>query len=91
MIMWQEKNSIAIDPYKLLPNTYQNLDISKGDLFFDSSLIQDGAAATTAYAKLQFTQMSDSERKALIDALLQYCELDTLAMLMIYQHWQSKK
>ncbi len=91
MIMWKEKNGVATDPYKLLPNTYQKLDISKDDLFFDSALIHDGAAATTAYAKLQFTQMSDSERKALIEALLQYCELDTLAMLMIYQHWQSKK
>jgi len=25
----------------------------------------------------------------LVASLLQYCELDTLAMLMIYEHWKS--
>jgi hypothetical protein len=27
------------------------------------------------------------ERNALREALLQYCELDTLAMVMIWEHW----
>jgi len=36
---------------------------------------------------MQFTEMSDMERNALREALLQYCELDTLAMVMIWEHW----
>jgi len=38
---------------------------------------------------MQFTDMTDAEREALRNALLQYCELDTLAMVMIYEHWES--
>jgi len=33
--------------------------------------------------------MFDSERKIIIEALLKYCELDTLAMVMIYQGWED--
>ena len=53
--------------------------------------IEDGAAAMLAYSKLQFTDMTNQERKLLTSALLQYCELDTLAMVMIYEHWNSLK
>jgi hypothetical protein len=42
-----------------------------------------------AYAKMQFSQMSDKERTNIIKGLLKYCELDTLAMVMIYEHWKS--
>ena len=33
----------------------------------------------------------EEEKKALIHALKQYCELDTLAMVFIYEHWLSVK
>ncbi len=46
-------------------------------LFDDDELNQDGAA-TIAYAKLQYTHMSDFERNELRKALLRYCELDML-------------
>jgi len=36
---------------------------------------------------MQFTQMSVEERKSLKNALLKYCELDTLAMAMIVEAW----
>jgi hypothetical protein len=44
----------------------------------------------TAYAKMQFEEMSDYERGELTSSLLQYCELDTLAMVMIYEAWKKK-
>ena len=31
--------------------------------------------------------MSETERSALKASLLKYCELDTLAMVMLYEHW----
>ena len=40
-----------------------------------------------AYAKMQFEHMSDYERSELQAGLLKYCELDTLAMVMIYEAW----
>ena len=47
--------------------------------------ISDGGAALTAYGKLQFEEVSEEERMAIRDGLLRYCELDTLAMVMIYE------
>ena len=51
------------------------------------SLLQvaDGGAAMTAYARMQFSEMSEIESKELQKALLKYCELDTLAMVMIWE------
>ena len=43
----------------------------------------------TAYGKLQFQEMSAPERIAIQSALLKYCELDTLAMVMIYEEWKA--
>ncbi len=54
------------------------------------SEINNGGAALTAYALMQFTQMTDGERTKIKDALLRYCELDTLAMVMIYEAWKSQ-
>ncbi len=49
--------------------------------------VDDGGAATIAYAKLQFFDLPDAEREAVRTALLRYCELDTLAMVMLYEYW----
>ena len=40
-----------------------------------------------AYARLQFDEISDDEREELREVLLRYCELDTLAMVMIYEYF----
>ena len=45
----------------------------------------------TAWARMQFCEMTLDERHAIIAGLLRYCELDTLAMLMIYEHWLSRR
>ncbi len=51
--------------------------------------ISEGGAATTAYARLQFEEITDAERHRMEAALLRYCELDTLAMVMIYEAWRE--
>lgn len=51
--------------------------------------IDDGGAATLAYAKLQCFEMPGEEREAIRLALLRYCELDTLAMVMLYEYWRE--
>jgi hypothetical protein len=35
---------------------------------------------------MQYTEMSIEERTALEKALLKYCELDTLAMVIVFEH-----
>jgi hypothetical protein len=54
----------------------------------ETSVIAEGGAAATAYARLQFEDITQANRDKIIAALLRYCELDTLAMVMIVQGWQ---
>jgi len=47
-------------------------------------------AAATAYHKLQNdVDLNEADRKDIETSLLRYCELDTLAMVMILQAWQG--
>ena len=43
----------------------------------------------TTYARMQFEEISDTERDVLRKALLRYCELDTFAMVMLYEAWRG--
>ena len=85
-----DENGVVKDPYKLLPKLF--IDASENDLdalMSDSDSLANGGAALTAYGKLQFEDISDYERKELRKALLKYCELDTMAMVMIYEAWRE--
>jgi hypothetical protein len=77
------------DPYKTLPETFVDIDPSIVETFVSAEKISDGGAAMTAYAKIQFSQMSEIERNSVIKSLLKYCELDTFAMIMLVEHWQE--
>lgn len=84
------ENGSPISPYKLLPPLFDGW--SSEDLnsnITDIESVSDGGAALTAYGKLQFVEVSPQERKEIENALLKYCELDTLAMVMIYEHLKS--
>jgi len=78
-----------LDPYAQLPPLFQDISAHDTQLLFEDTELSNGGAALTAYAKLQFTEMSDYEREALTQGLLKYCELDTLAMVMIYEAWRE--
>ena len=47
--------------------------------------ISEGGAAMMAYAFLQFTDLDEQGKKAIEKALYKYCELDTMAMVMIME------
>lgn len=79
-----------LDPYKLLPPIFSDLDLETMDGLITDGSIADGGAAMTAYARMQFTQMSETERERVTKALLKYCELDTFAMVMIYEYWRQE-
>lgn len=85
-------NFTVIDPYKKLPKLFTDVSDKNLELISnDNDEIKNGGAALTAYSKMQFSEMSDLERKELSSALLRYCELDTLAMVMIYEAWREWK
>ncbi len=90
---WQwiqyDDNGKVKDPYKLLPRMFQDISDHDMEILSSDDELRDGGAALTAYARMQFEQMSDYERSEITRALLKYCELDTMAMVMIYQHWRE--
>ena len=59
----------------------------------DTTAIADGGAAMSAYAKMQFTEMTSGERERIVKALLKYCELDTFAMVLVWEglaYWMNE-
>jgi hypothetical protein len=74
-----------LDPYKLLPKMFQDIPEDVCDMLIGTDEIREGGAAMIAYAKLQFEEMSEYERSEIKKALLRYCELDTLAMVMLHE------
>src|SRR5690606_4145099 len=88
-IWLRKKGDTVTNPYKMLPPLFDEwsmLDLD--DTISELDGIADGGAALTAYAKLQYVDMEQKERDEITSALLKYCELDTLAMVMIYEHFR---
>ena len=78
------------DPYGKLKNLARDLlPAGVDERAGDDSIIAEGGAAATAYARLQFEQMDPQTRERIKSALLRYCELDTLAMAMIMEAWRA--
>ncbi len=75
---WQpDKNNKARNPYDILAERSE-------------TLVQRGTEAMVCYGKLLARDLSKSQREAYRNSLLRYCELDTLAMMMIYEHWKGE-
>lgn len=81
-------DGLPLDPYTLLPPVFTDLRVEDDEEEGGPTLAH-GGAALYAYARLQFEYVTPEERKAWSQALLRYCELDTLAMAMIVQGWQA--
>jgi len=79
------------NPYHLLPSVASYLDLSEDQIerepdYYDMTIAH-GGAALTAYSKLQFSDTNQSD--ALSKALLRYCELDTMAMVFIWEYFYN--
>ncbi len=85
--IWISEES-GFNPYNTLPELFGEIDKVRFELT-DSSLLElnNGGAATIAYAYLQFTDITEEQRQIYRDGLLRYCELDTMAMVMIWDYW----
>ena len=86
-IDWKEGN--IVDPYKMLPKMFQDVSDKNMNLLSEEDELSNGGAALTAYGRMQFSEITEYEKKELESALLKYCELDTLAMVMIYEAWRD--
>lgn len=90
--IWIQRDSEGqiLSPYKLLPPLFDDCSVEEAEMFMTNENISGGGAALTAYAKMQFTEMSETERNLVGEGLLRYCELDTLAMVIIYEYWLNE-
>jgi hypothetical protein len=81
----------SANPYEELPPLFSSEDLKRMEDFLseEGEDVKNGGAAMMAYCKSQFTQMSEDERNLIRNALLKYCELDTLAMVMLVEYWLS--
>jgi len=87
-----DDNGTLIDPYKTLPTiSINNVEINddKIESVLKTLNIHNGGVAMTAYREMMFGfGKNNTEAKTKIkNALLQYCKLDTLAMVIIWKHW----
>jgi hypothetical protein len=80
------------DPYELLDPVLSDPELARavaageaGDDGDAGDFIANGGGALIAYDQLQQTGLAAVERARLTTQLLRYCELDTLAMVMVYQ------
>lgn len=89
-VWFQESDGEASDPYELLKQHAVDLFGAKATTLPEENLlIAEGGAAAMAYARLQFEKLNHEERLNIENALLRYCELDTLAMVMILKAWMD--
>ena len=82
-----EEQSEVGNPYKYLPTIGAEL-MEEGASSESEDRINNGGLANANYAKLQYDGLSDEEKLKLKNALLRYCELDTMAMVLIYQFFK---
>lgn len=85
-----DASDLVKDPYKRLPPIFSDLDLDEMDTLIMDGSIADGGAAMTAYSRMQFTEMTSAECERVTNALLKYCELDTFAMVMIWEYWKNE-
>lgn len=75
------ENGLPLDPYKTLPA----LPLGEDE---EEDVVQEGTGAVRVYQDLIFnsdhSEIIHAQRRKL---LLQYCKLDTAAMVMIWAHW----
>lgn len=78
------ENDVIVDPYKLLPEP---------DVMVDgpSLVVSEGGGAMRAYQDMVYGigRRDERIRTEYGNALIRYCRLDTLAMVVIWEHWMD--
>jgi len=85
----QYENECVRDPYDLLDDVFDDLPTGYWEYLKELDAIDDGGTAMTAYMRIQNEELPASYHERIVKSLLQYCELDTLAMVMLYEGWRE--
>jgi hypothetical protein len=84
----QGTDGVPCSPYETLPNLPFGDEAEEQD---EAEAVREGTGAVRAYQELLYgLSASNPERKeAWRKVLLQYCGLDTAAMVIIWMHWAT--
>ncbi|HKL87134.1 MAG TPA: DUF2779 domain-containing protein [Treponemataceae bacterium] len=90
MVQVDSQTNEVISPYKNLPPVMDGMDTEEeGTYYRNDEVIKEGGAAASAFARLQLSDVPEKEREQIEKSLLRYCEIDTLAMVMIWEAWRE--
>lgn len=88
-IWWRAQDGRVADPYallgQLLPDAGLDRLAREEEADEASAFVANGGAAMVAYGELQRRDLPAAERLRLEGQLKRYCELDTLAMVMVFE------
>ena len=76
--------SSILNPYDTLAPVIYEME--------EEEVVKDGTGAMRAYHELMFGSLKEDKKRRdqLKQLLLQYCELDTMAMVIIWKYWMDK-
>jgi hypothetical protein len=80
-----DSEGVLVDPYVLLGERFSDPDLVGVDQMEEDSIIDSGGAAMVAYGLLESCVVPGADVDKLRRQLLRYCELDTLAMVMVWE------
>jgi Domain of unknown function(DUF2779) len=82
----RDVNGRVVNPYETLP------PLPTPDSSTPEEIIREGSGAMRAYQEMLYglSKNDPAKRERWRQLLLQYCQLDTAAMVMIWMHWESK-
>jgi len=87
----REEEGTVRDPYALLDpllldaGEWRAVEAAENEDTGSPSFVANGGAAMVAYGELQSPELEPDARRQLEAQLKRYCELDTLAMVMVYE------
>ncbi|MDH5717670.1 MAG: DUF2779 domain-containing protein [Spirochaetia bacterium] len=77
---YKSENGRVMNPYDTL---------EKIQIYEEYEVVNEGGGAMMAYQEMMYGQSSNDKKQkdAWKELLLQYCKLDTIAMIIVYKHW----
>ena len=85
----QDENGNILSPYETLKNRWDELEFETAENY---ETVKEGSGAMRAYQEMLFGKgkTDANRRERLKQELLNYCQLDTMAMVIIWKHWTTK-
>lgn len=86
---YKKEDDVILNPYETLKYHWKNAEYEIAEI---NETVKEGSAAMRAYQEMLFGKGKSNTkiRERLKQELLNYCQLDTMAMIIIWKHWQTK-